>query len=84
MGFKGSPICTLNMGENNDCHGYLVGEPHMGLSYMFQMMNEARIGVGIGAVGKATAAYYDALEYTNSACREGKPVRRIPPPHRCR
>ncbi|MGE5543592.1 MAG: acyl-CoA dehydrogenase, partial [Bacillota bacterium] len=78
MGFKGSPICTLNMGENNDCHGYLVGQPHMGLSYMFQMMNEARIGVGIAAVGKATAAYYDALEYTKQRLQGRKANQKDP------
>ncbi|MEW6185154.1 MAG: acyl-CoA dehydrogenase, partial [Thermodesulfobacteriota bacterium] len=53
----------LSMGENNDCRGYLVGQPHQGLSYMFQMMNEARINVGIGAAGIASAAYYASLEY---------------------
>lgn len=63
LGYKGCPICQLTMGENNDCHGYLVGKPGRGLGYMFQMMNEERINVGIGAVGKATAAYYAALEY---------------------
>ncbi len=44
--------------------GYLVGEPHKGLSYMFQMMNEARVGVGVGAAAIASAAYYAALQYT--------------------
>ncbi len=78
MGFKGSPICTLNMGEENDCHGYLLGQPHMGLAYMFQMMNEARIGVGIGAVGKATAAYYDALEYTKERLQGRKAKQKDP------
>jgi len=78
MGFKGSPICTLNMGENNDCHGYLVGQPHMGLTYMFQMMNEARIGVGIAAVAKATAAYYDALEYTKQRLQGRKANQKDP------
>ncbi|HQO01406.1 MAG TPA: acyl-CoA dehydrogenase [Spirochaetota bacterium] len=65
LGYRGSPICQLYMGENNDCRGFLVGEPHKGLSYMFQMMNEARIDVGLGATAIATAAYYEALEYTN-------------------
>jgi alkylation response protein AidB-like acyl-CoA dehydrogenase len=65
LGYKGSPICQLSMGENGDCRGYLVGEPNKGLSYMFHMMNEKRVGVGIGATGKATAAYYAALEYAN-------------------
>ncbi len=63
LGYKGSPICQLAMGENGDCHGYLVGEPNKGLSYMFHMMNEKRVAVGIGAAAKATAAYYAALEY---------------------
>ena len=63
VGYKGAPFCQLTMGENGDCRGYLVGEPNKGLSYMFHMMNEKRVGVGIGATGKATAAYYAALEY---------------------
>lgn len=64
MGYKGSPICELGIGENNDCHGYLIGDLGKGLSYMFQMMNEERVNVGIGAIGTATAAYYAAVEYT--------------------
>jgi len=64
LGYRGAPIAQLSMGENDDCRGYLVGEPHKGLSYMFQMMNEARIGVGVGAAGIASAAYYAALQYT--------------------
>ncbi len=64
MGYRGAPIAQLSMGEENDCRGYLVGEEGKGLSYMFQMMNEARIGVGMGATAIATAAYYAALDYT--------------------
>lgn len=63
MGYHGAPIAHLMMGEKNDCRAYLVGEEHKGLHYMFQMMNEARIGVGISAVGIASAAYYHSLEY---------------------
>ncbi|GAB3809440.1 acyl-CoA dehydrogenase [Spirosoma humi] len=63
MGQKGVPALHLTMGSNNNTIGYLVGEPHQGLSYMFQMMNEARIGVGMTATGIATAAYYAALAY---------------------
>lgn len=63
MGYHGAPIAHLITGEKNDCHGYLVGEPHKGLSYMFQMMNEARIGVGLQATSIATAAYYTSLDY---------------------
>jgi alkylation response protein AidB-like acyl-CoA dehydrogenase len=63
MGYRGAPITQLSMGENNDCRGWLVGEPHKGLSYMFQMMNEARIDIGSGASAIASAAYYASLEY---------------------
>lgn len=64
VGYKGTPLTQLAMGENDDCRGYIVGEPHKGLKYMFQMMNEARIEVGMGATGIASAAYYAALEYS--------------------
>lgn len=63
MGYRGCPIAQLNLGENNDCLGWLVGEPHKGLSYMFQMMNQARIEVGIGAAAIASAAYHASLDY---------------------
>jgi len=63
LGYRGAPITQLSFGENNDCRGYLVGEPHRGLMYMFQMMNEARIDVGLGAAAIASAAYYASLEY---------------------
>ncbi|MFD2933195.1 acyl-CoA dehydrogenase [Spirosoma flavum] len=63
MGQKGVPAMHLTMGSNDNTIGYLVGEPHQGLPYMFQMMNEARIGVGMTAAGIATAAFYAALQY---------------------
>ena len=63
MGYKGAPIAHLMVGSNDGTLGYLVGEPHQGLRYMFQMMNEARVGVGMNAVSIGTAAYYASLEY---------------------
>jgi alkylation response protein AidB-like acyl-CoA dehydrogenase len=66
LGYRGCPIAQLSMGDSDDCRGYLVGEPHQGLLLMFQMMNEARIGVGAGAAAIASAAYYAALEYTKT------------------
>jgi len=71
MGYKGCPICQLSMGDNGDCRGYLVGEANRGLSYMFQMMNEERVNVGIAASAKIMAAYYAALEYTQQR-RQGR------------
>jgi butyryl-CoA dehydrogenase len=66
LGYRGCPIVQLSIGDKNDCRGWLVGEPHNGLKYMFQMMNEARIGVGMGATAMATAAYYASLDYSKS------------------
>ncbi len=66
LGYRGSPIVQLSLGERDDCRGYLVGEPNKGLSYMFQMMNEGRIDVAIGAAGIASAAYYASLEYAKT------------------
>jgi hypothetical protein len=43
--------------------GYLVGEPHRGLAYMFHMMNEARVEVGLGAAALGSAGYLKALRY---------------------
>ena len=63
MGYKGAPIAHLMVGSNDNTFGYLIGEPHKGLTYMFQMMNEARIGVGMNATAIGTAAFYASLEY---------------------
>lgn len=63
MGYRGTTSTALTFGENGDCHGYLVGEPHQGLKYMFMMMNEARIGVGYGAAMIGYRGYRYSLEY---------------------
>jgi alkylation response protein AidB-like acyl-CoA dehydrogenase len=63
LGQKGVPAMHLTMGDADDCHGWLVGEPHKGLPYMFQMMNGARIGVGMTGAAIASAAYYASLQY---------------------
>jgi butyryl-CoA dehydrogenase len=63
MGYKGAPIAHLSIGSNDGAIGYLVGEPHKGLSYMFQLMNEARVSVGLNATAIGTAAYYASLAY---------------------
>jgi alkylation response protein AidB-like acyl-CoA dehydrogenase len=75
MGWRGTTSTALNFGDNGQCVGYLVGKPHQGLSYMFQMMNEARIGVGMGAVMLGYAGYLYSLEYARerpAACRTAK------------
>lgn len=73
MGWKGTTSTALNFGDNGECVGYLVGKPHQGLSYMFQMMNEARIGVGMGAVMLGYAGYLYSLDYARD-----RPQGRLP------
>ncbi|NEX59718.1 acyl-CoA dehydrogenase [Noviherbaspirillum galbum] len=70
MGYRGTTNCLLNFGEGKfkpggkaGAIGYLVGEKHKGLANMFHMMNEARIGVGLGAVMLGYTGYLHALEY---------------------
>ena len=73
LGQRGYSTTHLVFGENDDCHGWLLGEPHKGLGYMFQMMNEARIGVGHSAAAVAHAAYLASLRYANE-----RPQGRLP------
>ncbi|HEX8543905.1 MAG TPA: acyl-CoA dehydrogenase [Pseudomonas sp.] len=73
MGWRGTTSTALNFGDNGACVGYLVGKPHQGLSYMFQMMNEARIGVGMGAVMLGYAGYLYSLDYARQ-----RPQGRLP------
>lgn len=63
MGQRGYCTTHIIFGEQDDCKGWLVGEPNRGLRYMFQMMNEARIAVGRGAAAIAGAAYQASLHY---------------------
>ncbi|MBP0591525.1 acyl-CoA dehydrogenase [Paraburkholderia sp. LEh10] len=74
MGYRGTTNCLLNFGEGTKYRprgragaiGYLVGEPGQGLARMFHMMNEARIGVGLGAAALGYTGYLHALDYARS------------------
>jgi alkylation response protein AidB-like acyl-CoA dehydrogenase len=64
MGIKASPTCVLAYGDNSDgAIGYLVGEENAGMRYMFTMMNNARLGVGVEGLGLAERSYQHALAY---------------------
>jgi butyryl-CoA dehydrogenase len=63
MGQKATPAMHLEFGANKDCTGYLIGEANRGLPHMFLMMNGARLGVGMGGIHIASAAYYASLQY---------------------
>ncbi len=63
IGWRGLPSISLTFGDRGDCRGYLVGEAHQGIRYMFQMMNEARLMVGLNGASTASAGYLEALRY---------------------
>jgi butyryl-CoA dehydrogenase len=66
MGQRGITNTLLNFGEGGECLGYLVGAEHEGLKNMFHMMNEARIGVGMGAAMSGLAGYLYSLDYARN------------------
>jgi 3-(methylthio)propanoyl-CoA dehydrogenase len=63
MGIKASPTCVLNFGEGEGAVGYLIGEANAGMRYMFTMMNNARLSVGIEGLSLAERAYQQALTF---------------------
>lgn len=70
MGQRGITNTVLNF---DGAVGYLVGEPHRGLYYMFHMMNEARLGVGMGAVALGYTGYLKSLAYARER-PQGRPL----------
>lgn len=73
MGYRNTTSTVLNFGEQEGAVGYLVGEPHKGLQYMFQMMNEARIGVALGASALGYQGFLYSLDYARQ-----RPQGRLP------
>ncbi len=80
MGYRGTTNCLLNFGEGKltpqgkrGAIGYLVGEPGAGLATMFHMMNEARIGVGLGATMLGYGGYLHSLDYARGR-PQGRPL----------
>lgn len=73
MGGRGQTSTALNFGEKDGAVGYLVGEENRGLTYMFHMMNEARIMVGSGAAILALSGFQYSLDYAKE-----RPQGRLP------
>src|SRR5471030_1961108 len=85
MGNRGTSNCLLNFGEGKyqpqgkgGAIGYLVGQPHHGLANMFHMMNEARIGVGLGAAVLGYTGYLHALDYARNRPQGRHPAQKDP------
>ena len=64
LGIHASPTCVMAYGDNGGAVGYLLGEANRGLEYMFIMMNEARLGVGLQGIAIGERAYQQALAFT--------------------
>ncbi len=85
MGNRGTTNCLLNFGEGRHkpagkagAIGYLVGAPQQGLMNMFHMMNEARIGVGLGATVLGITGYLHALDYARHRPQGRHPAEKDP------
>ncbi|RJF95726.1 acyl-CoA dehydrogenase [Noviherbaspirillum saxi] len=73
MGWRNATSTVLSFGERGGAVGTLVGDAGKGLAHMFQMMNEARIGIGMCAAAIAYRAYWMTLEYARE-----RPQGRLP------
>ena len=63
LGINASPTCVMAFGDNEGAVGYLIGEECRGIEYMFTMMNNARLGVGLEGVAIAERAYQQARDF---------------------
>ena len=79
MGQRGITNTVLSFGDSTyspggkpGAVGYLVGEQHRGIAYMFTMMNEARLGVGMGAVSLGYTGFLNPWSTPGSVCRAAR------------
>ncbi|WP_395017962.1 acyl-CoA dehydrogenase [Dongia sp.] len=73
LGIHASPTCVMAYGDNEGAIAYRVGEPNRGLEYMFIMMNNARLAVGIQGLAIGERAYQHAVAYARQRV-QGTPV----------
>lgn len=81
LGIKSSTTAVLNFGEGGDCIGFLCGSTeNVGMKQMFQMMNGARIEVGVQGLAVASTAFLNALTYARER-KQGSSVKRFKDPN---
>jgi alkylation response protein AidB-like acyl-CoA dehydrogenase len=73
LGIHASPTCVMSYGDAGGATGYLIGEANHGMRYMFTMMNNARLSVGVQGLSVAERAYQDALRYAQER-RQGRAI----------
>lgn len=71
LGINGSPTAVMAYGDGDGAVGEMIGEENRGIEYMFTMMNNARLAVGLEGVGVAERAYQQALHYARER-RQGR------------
>ena len=73
IGIHASPTCVMSYGENEGAIGFLVGEENRGIEYMFVMMNNARLAVGLQGLAIAERAYQQAAAFAKERV-QGRPI----------
>jgi alkylation response protein AidB-like acyl-CoA dehydrogenase len=73
LGIRASPTAVMAFGDDGGATGYLVGQENRGMAYMFTMMNNARLAVGVEGLGIAERAYQQALAYALERV-QGRPL----------
>ncbi|MDA0371861.1 MAG: acyl-CoA dehydrogenase [Actinomycetota bacterium] len=71
LGIHASPTCVLSFGDGDGAVGYLIGEENRGMQYMFTMMNQARLSVGLQGLALGDRAYQQSLQYARDR-RQGR------------
>ncbi|WP_380877086.1 acyl-CoA dehydrogenase [Sphingomonas sp. DBB INV C78] len=72
LGIHASPTCVLSFGDQDDCHGWLIGPEHAGMRAMFTMMNNARLNVGLQGVSLAERATQAAVAYARERVQSAR------------
>jgi 3-(methylthio)propanoyl-CoA dehydrogenase len=77
LGIHASPTCVMMFGDDGDgAVGYLIGEANAGMRYMFTMMNNARLSVGLQGLSVAERAYQASLAYAQERHQGRRPGQR--------
>ncbi len=63
MGLKASTTCEMTFGGERPAVGTLVGGVHDGIRQMFQVIEHARMVIGVKAIATLSTGYLNALEY---------------------
>ncbi|TWT13784.1 acyl-CoA dehydrogenase [Reyranella sp. CPCC 100927] len=80
LGIHASPTCVMSFGDDGGAIGYRIGEEGRGLSYMFTMMNNARLAVGVQGLAIAERAYQQAVAYAKTRVQSKDDTRPDPKP----